>query len=188
MDNFKFNEFLVRSQASVDKSKLSGYVDAISFLRHSNTDLDGASPNNHNKAHSVIPTQHQTQNKNVKHSENPNWKRTTTGDRLFNGNCFQSGRYRSVGILNDLRPGSRYELSTTNENERVGVGHRMNSHAKVIVDGNVFHGFGRCKRAAKERAAALALSEILGLQSQQLSSSDWDRVSLKLSYSHYLKV
>ncbi|XP_069119891.1 double-stranded RNA-specific editase 1-like isoform X2 [Argopecten irradians] len=64
-----------------------------------------------------------------------------------------------VMILNELRPGLKYEY----------VGERGESHAKsfemsVTVDGEVFTGSGRNKKMAKSRAAQAALTKIFHLE------------------------
>ncbi|OWF40581.1 Double-stranded RNA-specific editase 1 [Mizuhopecten yessoensis] len=64
-----------------------------------------------------------------------------------------------VMILNELRPGLKYEY----------VGERGESHAKsfemsVTVDGEIFTGSGRNKKMAKSRAAQAALTKIFHLE------------------------
>ncbi|KAL3836193.1 hypothetical protein ACJMK2_021635 [Sinanodonta woodiana] len=64
-----------------------------------------------------------------------------------------------VMILNELRPGLKYEFVS-----EIGESHAKNFVMSVTVDNEVFQGSGRNKRMAKARAAQVALTKIFNLE------------------------
>lgn len=71
----------------------------------------------------------------------------------------------AVMILNELRPGLRYEFVAES-----GESHAKNFVMAVTVDSQVFQGSGRNKKLAKARAAQAALSGLFNMQLDQTPS------------------
>ncbi|XP_027016575.1 double-stranded RNA-specific editase 1a isoform X1 [Tachysurus fulvidraco] len=71
----------------------------------------------------------------------------------------------AVMILNELRPGVRYEFVAES-----GESHAKNFVMAVTVDSQVFQGSGRNKKLAKARAAQAALSGLFNMQLDQTPS------------------
>uniref|UniRef100_A0A8C9RFQ3 Adenosine deaminase RNA specific B1 n=1 Tax=Scleropages formosus TaxID=113540 RepID=A0A8C9RFQ3_SCLFO len=98
-------------------------------------------------------------------------------DMLFNGfetpsplpppSAFSSpsGGKNPVMILNELRPGLKYEFVSES-----GESHAKNFVMAVTVDSQTFEGSGRNKKLAKARAAQAALSTLFNMQLDQTPS------------------
>ncbi|XP_062845373.1 double-stranded RNA-specific editase 1a [Trichomycterus rosablanca] len=71
----------------------------------------------------------------------------------------------AVMILNELRPGLKYEFVA-----ETGESHAKNFVMSVTVDSQVFQGSGRNKKLAKSRAAQAALSGLFNMQLDQTPS------------------
>ncbi|XP_058877564.1 double-stranded RNA-specific editase 1-like isoform X2 [Acipenser ruthenus] len=71
----------------------------------------------------------------------------------------------SVMILNELRPGLKYDFVSES-----GESHAKNFVMSVTVDGQTFEGSGRNKKLAKARAAQAALSSLFNMQLDQTPS------------------
>ncbi|MBN3279713.1 RED1 editase, partial [Polyodon spathula] len=71
----------------------------------------------------------------------------------------------SVMILNELRPGLKYDFVSES-----GESHAKNFVMSVTVDGQAFEGSGRNKKLAKARAAQAALSSLFNMQLDQTPS------------------
>ncbi|XP_039182311.1 double-stranded RNA-specific editase 1 isoform X4 [Crotalus tigris] len=70
-----------------------------------------------------------------------------------------------VMILNELRPGLKYEFISES-----GESHAKNFVMAVSVDGQMFEGSGRNKKLAKARAAQSALASLFNMQLDQTPS------------------
>nr|XP_028559365.1 double-stranded RNA-specific editase 1 isoform X2 [Podarcis muralis] len=70
-----------------------------------------------------------------------------------------------VMILNELRPGLKYEFLSES-----GESHAKNFVMAVSVDGQMFEGSGRNKKLAKARAAQSALASLFNMQLDQTPS------------------
>ncbi|KAL8173208.1 UNVERIFIED_CONTAM: Double-stranded RNA-specific editase 1 [Gekko kuhli] len=70
-----------------------------------------------------------------------------------------------VMILNELRPGLKYEFLSES-----GESHAKNFVMAVSVDGQTFEGSGRNKKLAKARAAQSALASLFNMQLDQTPS------------------
>lgn len=70
-----------------------------------------------------------------------------------------------VMILNELRPGLKYEFISES-----GESHAKNFVMAVSVDGQTFEGSGRNKKLAKARAAQSALASLFNMQLDQTPS------------------
>ncbi|XP_041119402.1 double-stranded RNA-specific editase 1 isoform X2 [Polyodon spathula] len=71
----------------------------------------------------------------------------------------------SVMILNELRPGLKYDFVSES-----GESHAKNFVMSVTADGQTFEGSGRNKKLAKARAAQAALSSLFNMQLDQTPS------------------
>ena len=71
----------------------------------------------------------------------------------------QSNGKNPVMILNEIRPGTKYEFVS-----ETGESHSKNFVMSVTVDGETFQGSGRNKKMAKARAAQAALQKIFNLE------------------------
>uniref|UniRef100_A0A4W3H7N1 Adenosine deaminase RNA specific B1b n=1 Tax=Callorhinchus milii TaxID=7868 RepID=A0A4W3H7N1_CALMI len=88
-------------------------------------------------------------------------------DTLFNGfenqeagdDPYLLGSNGNVMILNELRPGLKYEFVSES-----GESHAKNFIMAVIVDGQTFEGSGRNKKLSKARAAQAALQTLFNMQ------------------------
>ncbi|XP_043931921.1 double-stranded RNA-specific editase 1 isoform X3 [Protopterus annectens] len=78
--------------------------------------------------------------------------------------CSSVGK-NPVMILNELRPGLKYEFVSES-----GESHAKNFVMSVNVDGKPFEGSGRNKKLAKARAAQSALSNLFNMQLDQTPS------------------
>ncbi|XP_076858570.1 double-stranded RNA-specific editase 1 isoform X1 [Brachyhypopomus gauderio] len=76
-----------------------------------------------------------------------------------------SGGKNPVMILNELRPGLKYEFVSES-----GESHAKNFVMSVTVDSQTFEGSGRNKKLAKARAAQAALSALFNMQLDQTPS------------------
>ncbi|XP_027019997.1 double-stranded RNA-specific editase 1 isoform X1 [Tachysurus fulvidraco] len=79
-------------------------------------------------------------------------------------NTSSSGK-NPVMILNELRPGLKYEFVSES-----GESHAKNFVMSVTVDSQTFEGSGRNKKLAKARAAQAALSALFNMQLDQTPS------------------
>nr|KAG5703760.1 hypothetical protein BaRGS_009558 [Batillaria attramentaria] len=70
----------------------------------------------------------------------------------------QPGDKNPVMILNEMRPGLKYEFVS-----ETGESHSKCFTMSVTVDGQTFEGYGRNKKIAKSRAAQAALVKVFGL-------------------------
>uniref|UniRef100_A0A8C1BY67 Adenosine deaminase RNA specific B1a n=1 Tax=Cyprinus carpio carpio TaxID=630221 RepID=A0A8C1BY67_CYPCA len=95
-------------------------------------------------------------------------------DMLFNGfetpappedPFYLSSGKNAVMILNELRPGLKYEFVAES-----GESHAKNFTMAVTVDTQMFQGSGRNKKLAKARAAQAALSGLFNMQLDQTPS------------------
>ncbi|XP_070174973.1 double-stranded RNA-specific editase 1-like isoform X2 [Littorina saxatilis] len=71
----------------------------------------------------------------------------------------QAGEKNPVMILNEMRPGLKYEFVS-----ETGKSHSKSFVMSVEVDGQKFEGSGRNKKIAKSRAAQAALIKVFGLE------------------------
>lgn len=85
----------------------------------------------------------------------------------------QPGDKNPVMILNEMRPGLKYEFVS-----ETGESHSKCFTMAVIVDGQTFQGSGRNKKVAKTRAAQAALVKVFGLDFPHEPGKNWMHLNL----------